>query len=402
MNYSLKRIVSFAAILFAVNAGYAQGIAGEDRYIPLKEGEPEPVTLTAAGSGGTCCYQWSTSDGIIIGESDKQSIKIKPKSPSSTFHVTRSCTSGTESDDVTVYYEDFSIVSVTPKKNCYKGGDEIKLNDFNIITNPRGYEKSVKTDPGYYPSKWWNPYSLEGSYIVSVKFYENHGIYSEYVVNDILVVSPVSQSVGRNKWGEDLERDMNKAFDLIESIIDGVDFIFKATKTCKFPKDCNDRKISLDMSWQPICCVTGPDWNIAVKLSGSVKYCLECQIPFPGLTVGWAGVNIIGGISASASLSASVNVSTCDENSRLKVQLSPRGEVFGGVEVEVLSDKILECQAKLIGYLSCTELQVEFFPYKPGSFKTCAGAELEFNAKLLSFINAKKTIKIGEKCWWSK
>ena len=73
---------------------------------------------------------------------------VNPQSSEELYTVTRSSSCGVEQDQVKVKVVDsVTIVSVTPLKDCYNSGDNLALSDFEIKTNPDGYESLVQFTP---------------------------------------------------------------------------------------------------------------------------------------------------------------------------------------------------------------------------------------------------------------
>lgn len=397
MNQVLKRIVVLITVLTATNMIYAQGIAGPDRYIPLKQGEPDLIELSVSAGTGTCCFQWTTTDGEIVGDADKQTIRIKPKSPKSTFHVTRACASGTVEDDVDVYYQDFDIVNVIPKRYCYKANEMINLDDFIITTNPAGYEKSVKNDEGRIQSIF-PPISVRD---LKITFYENYGVRSEKsvvitVVDESMKIS-VSKDTNQNLF--DLENRLNTVFEKVKSIGELIEKIKlpKSEIGCK-PKF--ETKIGITGTLSTSCCKTEITNPISVEFSASTSMSLDCTIPI-GTFWKLIDVNAIFGASADASVGASFTIFKCDEKGRVSFSIRPKGTIYGGLQIIALSKDLLEASATLNGYLSMTDLQFTLLPFTYGSFKTCASADVKLKAKFFSFVKYEKTMKLCEGCWWS-
>ncbi len=300
MNRIIKITILLVAVLQA-SLVYAGGIAGEDRYILVKDGEPEPITLTAEGGGSDCCYQWTTSDGIILSETDKQSITIKPVSPKSTFTVKRACLSGEESGSVTVNYNDFTIESVTPKYGCFSSGDDVNINDYTIVTNPAGYEEYVEAVTKNYSS-------LFQSTTMSVVFEKKAGK-PQTISTTVTVINDqkglgVGGEVGILGAIDAIRNDFEELSKEIEKVLDEVASKGKMSP-CKL--DGFTPTGNVGFSERALCCQNNnPPIKEVINAAGGIGFSIggRCDIAIVGIP-GLASINgrLSVGVSGSVEIS---------------------------------------------------------------------------------------------------
>jgi len=416
MKRILKITILFVVFFTTAKMVYSQnGIAPADVYVILVQGggEPSPVPLTASGSAD-CCYQWSSPDGgEIIGASDQQTISVKPKSPKTTFNVTRACISGTETGTVKVHYSDFEIISISPKNSCYEAGESVDIGDYFIITDPPGFESKVTNVTKFYP----RTNLAQTLKTVDIEFNKTAG-QSQTKTCSVLVVddSHGAIDVGLKALVEDLEKKFKKLNDvsnglqnLLQNVKGGASGFMCAPKgeitptlTINFmtKKCCNNANTSTILD----------RLDFGLKVTGTLN--VDCDFPTPWSIkipgIAQFGVFITAGCFASAEVSGIYSfykpAGLC--GNEFKIATNIAGGVYGGVKIGGGSvvgpddSKELSATTKIIGKL-------EFSPFEitipSGEFKwgreVCGTIDVEFAANLWGLANPTYTLNLlSKKC----
>lgn len=189
-------LITFLLALLIVPSAMANW-AGPDQKILRKVDNSQTVTLSVP-SPGNYCYRWSGPN--ILSDPNQPTIQANPVNEESVYVCLRIGANGVEEDQVVVrVVSEIRITSVKPKRTCYSPGDHIDIEDFEIRTEPEGYENIVSYSPvqisgedGFYPlqhspdnnGKW------DETIVFSIDYLDNH---DEKSVN-VHVLDPEAQS----------------------------------------------------------------------------------------------------------------------------------------------------------------------------------------------------------------
>ena len=403
MNRILRTIILFVAIVTAINTIYADGIAGADRYVTLKPGatEYETITLDVQGGGADCCYQWTTSDGIILSDADKRSITIRPVSPQSTFRVTRACSSGTESGEVTVYAEeDFEIVSIFPKYSCYAAGDKVKTDDYDIVTSPKGFEKSVENITPIYSSPWlvYN----QAVHAMDVEFCKSTDKSKTYKSHAIVVDESIGtdQSIGLDaEW-------VNLLFFKVNNISGKLIEAYNKYLSNAGPLMCDIQEPKLMLNIQgsdrKLCCRNALNYGIIKEvenMNGNLDFsfgygCDYALVGFPYL----ASLNVR--LESTLSTTLGISVDQKCEGKEVCVPVSICLSVGGGGSATVLGGAALDASVLLVGTGCIADGKLCLYPKPRAELGAlCFDLKLKASINLMSLISGSYEMTlIPQKC----
>lgn len=143
---TIKLVITSAFMLLLCLTAKAQW-AGEDKEVLRKPDNSQVVSIGVMDGSSDKCYEW-TGPHIESIDTHQPVILVNPQSSEETYICTRISSCGVEQDQVKVKVIDtISIVSVTPLKECYNDGEQIKREDFLIVTDPPGNESLVTVTP---------------------------------------------------------------------------------------------------------------------------------------------------------------------------------------------------------------------------------------------------------------
>lgn len=340
--------------------------AGPDQKILRKVDNSQTVTLSVLTPGGYC-YRWSGPN--ILTDRNQPTIQANPTEEQSIYICLRIGANGVEEDQVVVsVVDEVRIVSVKPKRTCYSPGDPIDLEDFEILTEPKGYEDIVSYSPvqisggnGFYPTQHWpdNNGKWDEVIVFSIDYLENHS--EKPVIVNVLDPEAQSHTIGAElnflEWGETILK--------YDEIVENVENTIELMKNAKGLKELlkagfvepNLEIIIGELSFEDggyRCCNNhverfGNFHFGGLTISGGLGFEIPFPIPMiPGAmftaTVE-AGVKItIGGLDLQ--LSSDPNCIVAD------VPFTLEGQVTGLVGVAVFSPKLAECSGGVEGSLS--------------------------------------------------
>jgi len=395
MKPILKITMLFVVALFAANAGYTQSIAGADRSIPFKFNangdllDPEPIELKAEGDAAACCFQWSTDSGRFENNyaTDRQTVKVIPLYPKATYTVVRKCADGEKTGSVTVHYYDFRIVSVTPKYDCYLADEQINISDYDIVTEPLGYEKDVTNVTSYYIKQ----NSIETS--MSVQFRKIFGE-AQTVSTTVNVIN--TDAYDEFGLGTTLPVELKKLEEKQEELGKALAWMFKKGPRLPIaiePPCQPEFNIShtLKIVQKKLCCSdTDPRTKGSTKVSYEYECStgIECTWPIPYLSIPKVvGLNIKIGLTYKEKSTISYE-ETCDKP-EICFNLNPELEAFGGISFDVAGGALLEVAGLVVGTASLSALEVCVYPnFKLNVGEFCTEAKAKATAKALSFVEA--------------
>ena len=117
--------------------------AGEDKEVLKAPDNSQTVTIGVADGSSDKCYEWTGPN--IRSDAHRATVVVNPQTAEETYVVKRTSACGVEEDQVVVRMKDsIALVSVTPKKDCYNTGDAVSVSEFEIVTDPAGFESLVQ------------------------------------------------------------------------------------------------------------------------------------------------------------------------------------------------------------------------------------------------------------------
>lgn len=172
-NYIIRLLV---LLLFMVTGQKAfSQWAGPDQEILRNDNNTQTVTLSVVDYDPQACYNWSGPN--IQGNPPQPTgptVTVNPQNETQTYICTRTSYMGVEQDAVVIkVYNHIKIVKVIPQKTCYIPDDNILIDDFDIKTQPEGFESQVLLTPTKMPLRASGS-NLQGRYDVNVEFFIPH------------------------------------------------------------------------------------------------------------------------------------------------------------------------------------------------------------------------------------
>ena len=141
----MKRIIAIL-LLLALGWGAQAQFAGPDKRIVREPHNRQTTTLGEPDASADACYIWTGPH--IVGNANQPVITVNPIDTLEVYQVKRISKNGVEEDQAEVHVEDSVIIKyVIAKYQCYNHGEEISTSQFDITTEPKGYENLVTVSP---------------------------------------------------------------------------------------------------------------------------------------------------------------------------------------------------------------------------------------------------------------
>lgn len=340
---TIKSVITSVFILLLCLSAQAQAptaqFAGEDKEVMALPDSSQTVEIGLPGNTSEYCYEWTGDD--IKTDPHQPVVTVNPKKASNTYRVKRTGACGVEEDEVVVTLKDsVGIVSVKPLRKCYNDGETISLSDFEIVTEPAGYESMVTLTPTEADND-----AGAGEEAMDVTFkleYNGHTstkTVSVRVFNENLALSA---GVGQSIWKE-----------LLKELDNGKFWVKKAGDVASKVSPCQ------------------PDYILDVNLVGGAgfHYCCQDKIvdgfryDFPSVALGLSmecdipttfSIPAIGGIYVNFSIGGGVNMGPMSINykgecSSVTIPLGLFINIAGGVKLKSFDEDILSLQANVVG-----------------------------------------------------
>jgi hypothetical protein len=341
---TIKLVITSAFMLLLCMTAKAQW-AGEDKEVLRESDNSQTVTIGAADGSSDKCYEWSGPN--IVGDPHQATITVNPQSSEELYTVTRSSSCGVEQDQVKVKVVDsVTIVSVTPLKDCYNSGDNLALSDFEIKTNPDGYESLVQ----FTPTRVTN-YAGESDEEQTITFslnYRGHTSTNEATVNvfnEDLGLS-TCKSVDFNKFLEDFKK-INAMVQKAQGFADKLNTLSKDFNPCS-----PDFHLVLSLpqgSDIHACCEGKEITGFRVDLPTIDAYLgIDCYIPTSLSIPHVGGLEIHVGAAIGVRLGP-LSIKFKRECSTITIPLSLYANVAGGVRVFFGDPDFLSAELNLVG-----------------------------------------------------
>ncbi len=381
-------LLSLMLFLSAANAGNE---AGPDKTTCLKpDGTAIPVQIGSKAVEGYC-YYWEPSTGL-----DNWFSANPTASPAVTttytLYISGEDFSYSATDQVTVTVGVPENFSITPKLCCYKTGETLTPEMFEI--SPSGFEHLVSFFPPSIVQE-----NNQMSYISTHNASFGCAGSGIYQISLTAVDENITNEVGVQLPPDILSLDQQ----FIEKIEDALEKLFKFIKSSEIipcePEFSVSNNISAAVGMK--CCNTNDVCTKAnYKISFNPQACgsLECNFPFFGIPY-LASVNVA--ISSSICSGVAATYETGCEETPLCFSMSPQASIGGGISGTVLSGAAFSASTQVVGSLSVPDLQICYGSADPpkGTGNYCVKLDVVGEVKLLSFITKKVSRNIiPEKC----
>lgn len=375
-----KLFITIVGLLFSVisMAQTTMEFAGPDKTVLCKPDSSQQLEIGLPGEPNAC-YSWSGPG--IISDPNKPIITINPRQLICDYVVTKTSKDGVYEDWVRVYvYPYIYITEVVPKRCCYDIGDAVKLADFDIKTEPPGYEYLANVTPLFL-----NSHDGGNGETENLTFSITYNNYTDTKSVPIAVYGIDESTISHPTTSIDIP----EMLDIIRDIKTFGSFFNKVADALQELKSISDRvskipiiglpchptiDLSIDIdnlyyykpsSIKSCCqgrCIEGWRWNPGSSFTGSVGF--ECTIPTP-LSVGTSGLTFVIGVQAGGTLGPlsidfyptelinalkySGNYS-CAINSHIPARIFVN--VFGAVQLALLDPSFLSVKGGVEGSLS--------------------------------------------------
>ncbi len=374
-----KQILSIC-FLIALFGGTVLGQAGPDQDVC----EGESVTLGTENSSDKC-YIWEPTTGLSDPRSGMPEAN-PTETTTYTLTVIGSNFSSRTTDQVKVTIVDLESVSAEPKICCWKKGDPITKDQFEITIDPPSVKSQIEVSvlsPTTAPAVTFATGEVEVTLRVTC------GTNTEDITTTIKVVD------------EDFEISHTPtefSGDILES---------KLQRFASYlPGPCTPSvSISggLTFAGGKLCCPDGSECiKSYFKPSGSASLAggISCALPVPYRIPYVAEANIIVGVGLNGAAEASIKTGCTPEENEFCFELKAGGSITGGVGVDVLGGKLIEAQLVVIGSASfpvlkkCKGSPTETF----GSL--CGKVDVEGSVTFASFYSKKVAVNVvSQRCW---
>lgn len=329
--------------------------AGEDKVVLRELDNSQTVSIGVQGNSSDMCYEWSGPN--ILGNANSSQVTVNPQDAEQTYVCTRTSSCGVEQDQVIVRVRDnIEIVSVTPLKNCYNTGDDIPISDFEIQTDPPGYESLATHTPNRARNSWeWvgTDDTQEITFSLIHNGHESHKVVSVNVFNDELAVSH-GNSINFKallKRLESVKYVLNKAKSVSDKLNDLGKKVQGFTVSCEPDVNFNV-EISDDDEQDIHACCNGEEvdgYAVAASNSVSAEIAIDCYIPIQLNLPKIAEVYAHVGASAGVSIGPFIYTYLGPECSSTTVRIAVYATISGGVQLRIVSEKVLTGQLDLVG-----------------------------------------------------
>lgn len=348
MRYTRSFIV--AALLLAVCLPARAQFAGEDKTILRLPDNSQTVKIGKVGMNdkSNVCYEWSGPH--IEGNNNTPVITVHPISKREVYKVRKMDDCGVLEDVVIVTLEDtVSIVKVTPSQ-CFNTGDTFKIQNFNVVTNPPGYESMITI----FPEVANNPSTSEPVIQNYVNFnleYDNHISHASCLVNVVNYTAPTPHL---SPALLDFEKNLQKAeeaMDLAKKIEQGLAAVNPPGIDCK-PYFNNNRIVFATSS--AYCCNGEVEGTWSLPQFGFVAS-FNCEIswPIPYVSIPALGTGIYATIGIGAGLSMGpLDIVYRGECSYMEIPAELYVEFSGGARAQILTPNLCSLSAKVTGRYS--------------------------------------------------
>ncbi|HRY31689.1 MAG TPA: hypothetical protein P5531_01850 [Bacteroidales bacterium] len=358
--------------------------AGPDKNTCLKpDGTAIPVQIGSKGIEGYC-YYWEPSTGL-----NNWFISNPTASPSVTttytLYVSGENFSYSAVDQVTVTVGTVDDFSITPKFCCYKTGETLIPEMFDITTTPPGLDHLVSFfPPVIMPQNQQMYYTSTHGVSIGCASGPNYQVslpaVDESITEELGVQLPANLTTLQEKFIDNISDAINKFYKFRDNPIIPLICAPDLTVTNNFSVARSKKCCDLDNN----CAISN------YLLSFSPKICGEfaCDFPFFGIPyIASANVSLSAGICGGVS----ANYETGCSEKKLCFSISPEVTVGGGISGTVLNGSVLKASLQVVATSSVPDLQVCFGTDDPpkGSGNYCVKLDVVGEVKLISFVTKK-------------
>lgn len=394
----MKRIIAIL-LLLALGWGAQAQFAGPDKRIVREPHNRQTTTLGEPDASADACYIWTGPH--IVGNANQAVITVNPIDTLEVYQVKRISKNGVEEDQAEVHVEDSVIIKyVIAKYQCYNHGEEISTSQFDITTEPKGYENLVTVSPSVANNN--AGFSIENN--VPVTFTLTKNGHTSTMVKNITVFNSdltISQNLGQ---GLSNIRRMLLSMQLVDNALDGLKdctrplrFLRGAGATCGWDDDSGVAGSSgaLDITPKLLCCgdhTMAPALQIKFgQLSKGASF--GCRVPLYGVPY-VATIDLVFNISGSVFVGPVDGIlSTNTECAQLCFPFGASVAINGGVGGSLLGGDILKLDALVQASASAT---ASWCPIGPkNNLKLSANLSLVGYVEMCTFVKYSIEFPLG-------
>lgn len=150
---TIKSVITLAFMLFFCLSMQAQSAGTETVVVERKADGSQLAVIGPPIGSEPASYHWEGPHIYSLNANNPQ-IVINPQDDGEEYTLTRISACGVEQSVVVVRLIDIvaELESVVPLRDCYNIGEPVSLSDFQIVTNPPGYEDLVTVTPNHAPT----------------------------------------------------------------------------------------------------------------------------------------------------------------------------------------------------------------------------------------------------------
>lgn len=354
---SYKFFVFLVLMLGAVTAS-AQW-AGKDQEVFRNNDNSQTVTLSVTSANPKACYKWTGPN--IQGDPNQPSVTAKPQQAQQTYVCQRISAEGVEEDEVIVkVFDSVQIVSVTPKKRCYSAGDGVVTSDFNIVTEPKGYENQVTASPSSVGGIFTGVQNNDGSYNVELTFSLTVNNHTSTKKTNVVVIDPdmgLSPSVGIDIYSfvqtcrkiNELETEMTTLANKMKEATEAGNSALKQCVELKPPHFYfGEFQVG---EWRWMCCNDTRTQLVPISWGGMSAECgIAITVPFPIAAIPGLAFYLTAESKTNVGLTGcTFNMSHMKECSNVELTLGITSTVSGAAGICFMSPSILSAQLGIEG-----------------------------------------------------
>ncbi|MHC1706310.1 MAG: hypothetical protein AB9842_02180 [Bacteroidales bacterium] len=390
-----KRLISGALYLTLLSVfmpvAMADGLAGPNQKacpIPNGQGFVEPVRLGVDNPPAGLCYYWEPNFFL----DDRFSANPMANPPSTTTYTLYAVTENFGSEkvySVTVEVIPFNSYQVIPKC-CYQAGKTLTKNDFEIITDPPGFEHMIDFEPKTIGSA----IQLSSHYDQTIAFTtpcsnQAQSVIIQVVNPDVITGGGFSiPSLDKFNWAE-ASAKIDKA----------IEKFFSLTQSAPFPCEVKP-ETTFEGGFKTFeeCCESGCITE-AQKIEFYQKICgkLTCDIPIAGIPLALSvNVRLLMGLCMSPGVSFELR---CQDELKLCLSIPVEATAGGGISLTAFGGSILDASGTLVSKITPPTAKLCFKPEPKLTFdsKLCAQVDANLEVKLFSLVKTKYSFTVVPK-----
>ena len=333
--------------------------AGKDQEVFRNNDNSQTVTLSVTSANPKACYKWTGPN--IQGDPNQPSVTAKPQQAQQTYVCQRISAEGVEEDEVIVkVFDSVQIVSVTPKKRCYSAGDGVVTSDFNIVTEPKGYENQVTASPSSVGGIYTGVENNDGSYNVELTFSLTVNNHTSTKKTNVVVIDPdmgLSPSVGIDIGSfvqtcrkiNELETEMTTLANKMKAATEAGNSALKQCVELKPPHFYfGEFQVG---EWRWMCCNDTRTQLVPISWGGMSAECgIAITVPFPIAAIPGLAFYLTAESKTNVGLTGcTFNMSRMKECSNVELTLGVTSTVSGAAGICFMSPSILSAQLGIEG-----------------------------------------------------